>query len=79
MAKALYDATNAEFGVVTGALDTDRQRMCEVFASAVVSHIAGFADVRIKSTDAGLQRDPVATNDLTDAPGADVVLVGAVE
>jgi hypothetical protein len=79
MAKAIYDAVVAEFGAVTGDLDTDRQRMAEVIASGVVSHIAAHADVRVTTSDSGLQRDNTGGNPATLAPTGDVVLSGAVE
>lgn len=66
-----------------GALGEERvalspEMICLAFATAIVSHIATSADVRIKSTTAGLQRDP-ASSDPTLAPSADVVIAGAVE
>ncbi|HET6416668.1 MAG TPA: hypothetical protein VFG22_10275 [Polyangiales bacterium] len=79
LAKAIYDATVVEFGTVAGDLDTDRQRMCKAIAVGIVNHIAVFADVRISTSDAGLQRDNTGGNPATLAPSTDVVLAGAVE
>jgi len=79
MAKALYDATNAEFGVAVGDLDTDRRRMCEVFASAIVAHIKTHGDVIVTASDSGLQRDNTAGTPDTLAPSAPVTLSGAID
>ena len=79
MAKSIYDAVVAEFGAVTGDLDTDRQRMANVIAAGVVAHIVAHADVRITTGDSGLQRDGDGGATDTLAPTVDVVLSGAVE
>lgn len=46
-------------------------------ASCIVDHVRQ-ADVRIRTTDAGLQRDP-ESGEPTQGPVADVVLTGALE
>ena len=80
MAKSIFDAIESEFGIETDAtLNATRKQTCNAIAAGIVSHIASFADVRITTADAGLQRDNTGGNPATLAPSADVVLSGAVE
>lgn len=81
-ATALAAAMKAELEDALGeeriALSPDVDVICTAFATAIVSHLANNADVRITTTAAGLQRDP-ATSDPTLAPASDVVITSALE
>jgi len=78
MAKAIYDALTAEFGATTGDQDVDRKKGCAAIAAGVVAHLAGFADVRVTTSDGGIQKTTTTGAD-TDPPDSDVVLSGALE
>lgn len=82
MAKAIFDAMKSELdGFTPDPEDTDATyaRIAAAIASGVVSHIVAEADVRITTSDSGLQRDNTGGNPATLAPSSDVVLTGAVE
>ena len=57
---------------------TNRAKASAAIAAAVVSHLGANADVRISTSNAGLQRDP-STGTATLAPSSAVVLPGALE
>ena len=82
MARAIYDAMNAEFGEVEDDpgppldnRDTDRRRSCAVMAGAIVGYIKAHADVVVTTSDGALQ---TYDGDDTGPPAADRTLAGAV-
>lgn len=78
LATSMKSKLDAALGAVSGADDTNRAAICTAFAEAFVEHLVADGDIRITTSDGGLQRDP-ATGDPTDAPSSDVVLSGAIE
>lgn len=62
----------------SGTDETKMRNGCIAIARGLIEHIASSADVRITTSNAGLQRDP-ASGDPTLAPSAPVVLAGALE
>lgn len=78
MSKAIYDKLNSEFGAESDPIDTERKRASAAIAQAIVEYLSANADVRITTTDDGLQTGSTAGNPTT-APATDVVLSGAIE
>lgn len=78
LAAAMKAELETRIGAGRVAASPDVDLICESFATAIVSHLAANADVRITTSTAGLQRDP-ATSDPTLAPASDVVIAGALE
>lgn len=54
-------------------------KICQALGDALVPYLIANADVRITTSDSGLQRDNTGGNPATLAPSSDVVLTGALE
>lgn len=67
LATLIVNNMQTEFGEIQPRGQEGLQKMANAIASAIVTHLTSSAEVRITTSDGGLQRDP-ASSDPTLAP-----------